>query len=1119
MVLKISRLLKQVFLLFPLLLLLCISCAGDRAKKDQPVVKDGILDLRDWDFHRDGPVDLKGDWKFKWMEDREEFSSIACDDSKWDVLSVPGSWHHKTGTPYGYGWLRLKIRLNPEMKKDTLPHLALYLNFFLSAYTMYINNAVFMNSGVVYSSNNEERPQMLKQVQPLSVSSQNNNSEEIVIAAKISNYNYILGGPHKTPRLGLYKQLVSYAWNKDMADFIFLGIMLMMILYHLALWIGRPADKASLYFVFFCFAALLRVVYDTHLVTKSFPHPEMFDIQMKLCFLPITLLYVFASTFYSELFPDEFSKRIVRFFQVLGVLCSLIIIITPVRIFSQFLVVYEIIMSLLILWIIVALIIAAKRKKMGASLILLAVAVTFIAVLNDILVSLTIIHNQIYGHLGFLFVIFAQSTALSTRFSHAFRTAEHLSENLMKEVDIKTHDLQHRTAEAENAKKEVEKSNQKLKEMDHFKNVFFQNVTHELRTPLTIIIGYIENVLAEPLPSPEDFHKKHIIILSNARRLLRLINQLLDLSKFDGNEMKLDSKPVDIIEILRNIIASFESITYNKKIEYAAVFETENFIANFDREKIEKIFYNLLSNAVKFTNENGKVAVSVNKNDKEIIVSVCDTGIGIPREKMEHVFDRFYQVDGSSTREQEGTGIGLSLVKEYVDLHNGEIRVESEEGQGTLFTVLLPITITENNRTIEYDTALEYQTAAERRAVYMSDVDDIAGEKAGENEIDKWENRETGDARKKILIVEDNKDMRGFIREILHGMYEIYEAENGVEGVEHAREYIPDLIISDIMMPKMDGNQLLQALKNDEKTCRIPVIILTAKASDDVRLDGLEAGADEYLSKPFNTRELMTRITSLIKIYDYQRIISDRNKEVERDLERARLLQANLLPEQVFNNSMVNYSAEYRPMDKIGGDFYDCFEDENSLGFFIADVSGHGITGAFLAILTKILLESNITRLDSVSETLLKLNKEILKYTVECNFVTAFLCLIEKDTRTLRYCSAGHEPVFVYRPGESALLVLKTKGALLGVFKDLVVEEKEIVLEHGDRIILYTDGVVECENRSREVFGLDRFTTFITEHAEFSPEDFTAKLIQDLIEFAGSNSLSDDVTLLVVDVA
>jgi signal transduction histidine kinase/DNA-binding response OmpR family regulator len=417
----------------------------------------------------------------------------------------------------------------------------------------------------------------------------------------------------------------------------------------------------------------------------------------------------------------------------------------------------------------------------------------------------------------------------------------------------------------------------KLKELDRMKSRFFANISHEFRTPLTLILGQIDSVMSSRIETKEK--GKLQVALRNARRLLHLINQLLDLSKIEAGSMELRAERHDLVSFLKNVVYSFESLAEQRKISLRFESDEENIAVLFEQDKMEKVFYNLLSNAFKFTPEGGAVRVTVGRNSSRhasraearptecITITVADTGIGIPADQLPHVFDRFYQVDNSQTREharlpartalaggpsgQEGTGIGLALAKELVELHHGAISVISKEGEGTEFVVRLPIEKREQLAGTPADSS--------RSLAVQGDQGEIDEEQAGE--AVGAAGNVSGEI---ILIVEDNADVRAYIREQLENSYRVVEAVNGEKGIIKAQETIPDLIITDVMMPKMDGYQFTRKIRGDEKTSHIPIVMLTAKAGLDDKIEGLEKGVDVYLTKPFSAKELKVQVRNLI---------------------------------------------------------------------------------------------------------------------------------------------------------------------------------------------------------------------------------------------------------------
>ncbi|MBK7631828.1 MAG: response regulator [Ignavibacteriales bacterium] len=405
-----------------------------------------------------------------------------------------------------------------------------------------------------------------------------------------------------------------------------------------------------------------------------------------------------------------------------------------------------------------------------------------------------------------------------------------------------------------------------LRKLDQLKSHFFANISHEFRTPLTLILGQVESVMSSNIDTKEK--GKLQVANRNARRLLTLINQLLDLSKLEAGSMELKAEQHNLISFLKSILYSFESLAEAKKINLVFDSELVNVLVFFDADKMEKIICNLVSNALKFTPENGEIKLIVNVFSPTIEIIIKDTGIGIPGDRLPHIFDRFYQVDSSSTREQEGTGIGLALVKELVELHKGQISVNSKEREGTEFIIHLSIVdIKEKNNHSTKASGDHFALNGDLHVQEFSSIDLLLQNDHLETGID---NPLSGVHQQEIiLIVEDNADVRAYINEQLENDYKVIQAVNGEEGVTIAQVEIPDLIVTDVMMPKMDGYLFSKKIRGDEKTSHIPIIMLTAKAGLDDKIEGLETGVDAYLTKPFSAKELKVRVKNLI----YQRAL------------------------------------------------------------------------------------------------------------------------------------------------------------------------------------------------------------------------------------------------------
>ena len=391
-----------------------------------------------------------------------------------------------------------------------------------------------------------------------------------------------------------------------------------------------------------------------------------------------------------------------------------------------------------------------------------------------------------------------------------------------------------------------------LEEATHAKLVFFTNISHDFRTPLTLVADPVEHLLADKTLN-EDQHRMLMLIQRNVNILLRLVNQILDFRKYENGMMEYTPVPVDILSSFEGWNESFLAAARKKHIHFSfdKMADTD-YHTLADVEKLERIYFNLLSNAFKFTPENGKVTVRLSPLTKEdgrwIRFTVANTGSMISVEHIRNIFDRFYRID----MHHAGSGIGLALVKAFVELHKGTISVESDEKQGTIFTVDLPMQTCEV--TVSVDSPLSSSIGASVSSALNNAQ--VAEEEEPEKDYDS--------SKPSVLVIDDNADIRSYVYSLLHTDYTVIEAVDGSDGIRKAMKYVPDLIISDVMMPGIDGIECCRRLKSELQTCHIPVILLTACSLDEQRIQGYDGGADSYISKPFSSQLLLARVRNLI---------------------------------------------------------------------------------------------------------------------------------------------------------------------------------------------------------------------------------------------------------------
>ena len=429
----------------------------------------------------------------------------------------------------------------------------------------------------------------------------------------------------------------------------------------------------------------------------------------------------------------------------------------------------------------------------------------------------------------------------------SLRTKNRLNRELSRQKEKLEEQKQQLTQQKEQLiqqKEQLEQLSHELEAATHAKLVFFTNVSHDFRTPLTLIADPINQLLADKSLG-EHSHQLLELMKKNVNILLRLVNQILDFRKVENGRMELHLGPFDLLSNFRSWNDSFRMALLKKHISF--FFEAmpdADFRIMADCEKMERIYFNLLSNAVKYTPENGKIVVSLQADVASLRFSVFNSGSYVSSQEVDAIFERFYQIDGH----QAGTGIGLALVRAFVEMHGGQITAQSDE-KGTTFTVLLPAqSISQYHPTVVTLPAGETEVSATLVESELSADEEEAGA--------------TG--RPTVLVIDDNADIRHYVKTLLAEEYHVLDAPEAAIGIRLAMKYVPDVIVSDVMMPGMDGVECCRRLKTELQTCHIPVILLTACSLDEQRIQGYNGGADSYISKPFNSQLLLSRIRNLI---------------------------------------------------------------------------------------------------------------------------------------------------------------------------------------------------------------------------------------------------------------
>lgn len=674
----------------------------------------------------------------------------------------------------------------------------------------------------------------------------------------------------------------------------------------------------------------------------------------------------------------------------------------------------------------------------------------------------------------------------------------------------------------------LEESNAKLTELDKLKTAFFANISHELRTPLTLIMGPLDLVMSGKYGTSVDRENPVFSsMLTNSRRLLNLINQLLDFSKIEAGRMKISPQPLSLPELIKLYIPIIQPPLQAKQLSLDYINHiTGPGVVNIDEDLFEKAFFNLISNALKFTPEGGRITIKLSRQEEELVLALSDTGIGIEKSKLEMIFERFTQADQSASRDYDGTGIGLAFTKEIMKLHGGRITVESEPSKGSSFFLYFKESMEEKK-----EPGLSGSTDLPPDYFFLPGSKDPIRQKSAEENAEQNNEEKKDDlylkSRKKkdgpptVLIAEDSADMRSYYYSILHTSYELVFAANGTQALELLEKDIPDLIISDIMMPGMTGYELCSSIKTNKKFSQVPVILVTAKAGVHERIEGLEHGADDYLIKPFNPRELLVRIKNILRNRQLEVEVRKKNRIIEGDIKQASLIQKNILTGRNYYKNLDSYEVEvvYQPMNKrLSGDYYNIFFEKESrtLSMLIADATGHGVQAALSTMQIDILFKESLS-LKLPDKRLTYINNKISTHYKNRNHFSALLLTIQDGI--LSCSGASHPDQMLIKKAARKIVKIQSNGIYIGFMAESPYSTEEFKVESGDILVLFSDGFFEYETKNKHWLDENIVAEILEEKMsedlfDLSMETLSDYLLGTIKKFAHSQKVRDDITLI-----
>ncbi len=655
---------------------------------------------------------------------------------------------------------------------------------------------------------------------------------------------------------------------------------------------------------------------------------------------------------------------------------------------------------------------------------------------------------------------------------------------------------------------ELESTNRRLSELDRYKDQFLANTSHELKTPIHGIIGIADSLIdgAAGIMNETARHNLSMIVTSG-RRLASLINDLLDFSRLKFSEIDLKTRPVNAFMTAQQVLSILKPLTLNKKIILKNVIDHDLPHVFGDEARVQQIFINLVGNAIKFT-DRGEVVISASIDPDTsgmVRFAVTDTGIGIPDDKREIIFESFEQADGTISRSYGGTGLGLAITRKLVELHEGRVWAEPAQGKGTVFYFTLPVW---GGAKIIAGNSPVYNRENVNGGMTLPLDGGIPEESPG-----------AGRPTEKIIMIVDDEpvNLQVLINHLSLAGYGILLAGNAGEAMKIIdSKKIPDLLLLDVMMPGISGFDLCVQLRSRFSRYDLPIIMLTARNSSDDILKGFEAGANDYITKPFDRRELLIRVKNYLDL----KTAADERKElslINQELSLARDIQRHLIVREMPRLDTITVKALYKPAGAIGGDFYDFHEiDKERLGIFIADVTGHGVPAALIGAMLKAVF--SMLREDALIPSLLiqRINSIFCGHPYGL-FISANYTLIDSREKKIISTNAGHWPPVIISNNGTGLRKVFNKGKVLGFDPDAVYSEVEADFNTGDRIVFFTDGLMESRDRSGVIYGEENFYSALDRLKHLEAGEFIDALYREVVTWAGSEHMNDDIAVIVAD--
>ncbi|MGM8213023.1 ATP-binding protein [Virgibacillus sp. W0430] len=805
--------------------------------QDDIHLKEGQVILTNEMLSSNGQVTLSGEWTFYWDQQLSD-AQIASGDNNSNIVSVPDVWtrytHNGKRLPgFGHGTYHLKIFVeNPGMYGIKIPTLS-------TASSVYIDDQLIYQSGVAGTNAEQTSAQYKSGLVLFEV-----KDTEFDLIIHISNYLYARGGMWYALDFGTANQLAQIYANEKSTDLFILGSVLIISIYHLILFTMRIKQKEYLLFGLGSLFVAIRMLIIEHVYLVDILSGVnvwwfvFFEYLTYYAGIPLLLMYFYL------LYPKEFSLRFIKIVTVVSSLFVLTTIVLPVHVFTQFIYGYHFVLIIVLFVLLHNIFKTVRHKRDGSGIQLIAILTFGITMIHDVLYNLNwlqIFNRQIVP-LGMFTLIFFQAVLIARRFSTVY------------------HDM--------------EKATEQLLLADKEKDTFLSNTAHELKTPLHGIINISDSLLEDNtnLTSKQKQHLK--LVTSVARQMSNLVQDILDFDRFNQGRLKLNKKVTDLTKIVTTNLDILHALKYDDRVKLNVEIEPNLPKVNVDEARILQVLYNLIGNAFKFT-ITGTVTIKVHKERPFIVVEIIDTGQGIPEDKLSTIFDRYEQAHVHYALNKQGSGLGIGIAKQIIDLHGGKITIESQVNKGTIVRFTLPIrNIEEANKAILETTRHPFDSQSIN--------------------INKNYDKRQLHTTYTLLVVDDEPINLQVIDHMFSSApYKLIKARNGDEALQIIMNRKDlDLIILDVMMPGISGYEVTKRIRQSYSLVELPILLITVNNRTEDFLAGFEAGANDYITKPFYSQEMKARVQTLLEL----------KNSVEQALDSEVLsLQAQIKPHFLFN--------------------------------------------------------------------------------------------------------------------------------------------------------------------------------------------------------------------------